>query len=82
MFDIHSTIITKGKTFEQIEVTFDSPEIVSVIIRLYHAIPSDTGFGDPYGSNIEIEWSVLPYDVPNKSGKNIVVRYRVVHIQG
>ena len=40
------------------------------------SIPSsDPSFRDPYGPNIEIEWTVLPYDVPNKTGKNIVLRY-------
>ena len=49
---------------------------VSVVVRLY-----DPDQGLPLGHNdllekqVEVEWTVLSYDLPDKSGKNVVLRY-------
>ena len=72
-----STQQTVGTTFNQMELMFSNSHVnVSLVMRLYS--PDDNlpiGYDGLLEKEIEIEWTVLSYTIPDKSGKNIVVRY-------
>ena len=72
-----STEQTVGTTFQQMELLYsDQGMNVSLVMRLYspdQGLP--IGYNALLEKEIEIEWTVLGYDIPDKSGKNVVVRY-------
>ena len=68
---------TVGTTFQEMELLFSDKVLnISVVVRLYNpdqGLP--LGHNDLLERQIEIEWTVLGYNIPDKTGKNVVLRY-------